>query len=192
MGITARGASSLLAVAALGVGSNALASPSARLTYLRGSGAESCPDEGALRSAVASRLGYDPFFPAANKSVVAEVSRADKGFRGRVVILDEKGLSRGERVFPPSGQDCAETVRAMALAISIAIDDLSAESPPPEEPSAPQPSPSPSPSPEPSTSTSTSPEPSTSPHSAPHATAKPVHKSAPKPKFANPYEGAPR
>lgn len=113
----------------LTMANTAHASPSARLTYVRGDGAASCPDEDALRQAVASRLGYDPFFPSARKSVVAEVSRGDKGFRGRIVILDEHGLSRGERVLPPSGKDCGETVRAMALAISIAIDDLAAEDP---------------------------------------------------------------
>lgn len=36
-----------------------MASPSSRLVYVRGRGAETCPDEAALRAAVAARLGYD-------------------------------------------------------------------------------------------------------------------------------------
>lgn len=145
------------------VASAAQASPSARLTYVRGEGAASCPDEEALRKAVAARLGFDPFFPAANKSVVAEVARTDKGYRGRVVILDAAGVLKGERSFPPTSQDCAETVRALALAISIALDD---PSPDPVPPPAPEERPPETPSTAP-TAASTPPEPRLTPPPTP-------------------------
>ena len=45
--------------------------PSSRFVYARGEGAELCPDEAQVRLAVAARLGYDPFFPSAEKTIVA-------------------------------------------------------------------------------------------------------------------------
>lgn len=51
------------------------ANPSGRLVYARGPGADSCPDEETVRSSVAARLGYDPFFAWARTPVVVEVLR---------------------------------------------------------------------------------------------------------------------
>jgi hypothetical protein len=120
----------------------AWSSPTARLTYIRNSGAERCPDEGELRKAVATRLGYDPFFPWARATVVAEVARRARGFHGHVTILDEHGLALGERSLDATSESCDDMVRALALAISIAIDDLASElaPPPPPPPSGAQPS----------------------------------------------------
>ncbi|MDF2695581.1 MAG: hypothetical protein K0S65_3964 [Labilithrix sp.] len=146
------------------------ASPAARLVYLRGAGAEHCPDANALRKAVAARLGFDPFFAYANQTIVAEISAAKKGFRGRVQVLDEAGLVWGERVVQSESDDCAETMRAMALGISIAVDalDLDARGTPPPEP---VPSPStpapPPPSPPPSTNAEPSPAPPPAPRPPP-------------------------
>jgi hypothetical protein len=51
--------------------STGLAFPTSRLVYERGPGVEHCPDQAAIREAVASRLGYDPFFPSSDKTIVA-------------------------------------------------------------------------------------------------------------------------
>ncbi|MGH7440137.1 MAG: hypothetical protein ACRENE_30975, partial [Polyangiaceae bacterium] len=51
------------------------ATPSARLVYSRTTEASSCPDEAELRKAVATRLGYDPFFSWARQTVVVQISR---------------------------------------------------------------------------------------------------------------------
>lgn len=128
---------------------DAWATPSAQLVYARDVGAERCPDAAAFRKAVASRLGFDPFFPYAKQTIVAEVSAGKKGFYGRYRILDGLGQVRGERAIDSESDDCAETIRAMALGVSIAVDDLEIEphdatpaaaSPPPASPpSEPQP-----------------------------------------------------
>lgn len=114
---------------------SAYASPSAKLVYVRGASAERCPGEPELRKAVAVRLGYDPFFPTANKTVIADVVRTDAGFRAKVRIIRDDGVVRGERELATTGADCGELVAALALAISIALDDLD-ERPPvtPAEP----------------------------------------------------------
>ncbi|MEO6602920.1 MAG: hypothetical protein ABIQ16_23750, partial [Polyangiaceae bacterium] len=47
----------------------AWAFPTSRLVYARGPGAEQCPEQSVVRAAVASRLGYDPFFPSSDKTI---------------------------------------------------------------------------------------------------------------------------
>jgi hypothetical protein len=128
-----------IAVAALvlALTTNAAASPSSKLVYIRGAGAEACPDEAALRKAVAQRLGYDPFFPSAQKTVVADVTRAPGSYHAKVQIVGDGGALRGARELTTKGDDCTELVSAIALAISIAIDDIDAEERNAEPPTAP-------------------------------------------------------
>lgn len=115
--------------------SRSLASPSAKLVYVRGPGTETCPDESELRRAVATRIGYDPFFPVAQKTVIAQVAKNAGGFRAHVQIVAEDGTVRGERELGTKGQDCGELVGAIALAISVALDDLDDPvAPPPPDP----------------------------------------------------------
>jgi hypothetical protein len=64
----ARGAA--VAVALTLLASAAHATPSMRVVYQRGQSVEHCPDEAALRGAVEQRLGYDPFFPWADRTIV--------------------------------------------------------------------------------------------------------------------------
>ena len=120
-----------IAIAATTYASRSAASPSAKLVYVRGAGTETCPDEAELRRAVATRIGYDPFFPVASKTVIAQVSKAPQGYRARVQIVAEDGTVRGERELGTKGQDCGELVGAIALAISVALDDLDEPAPPP-------------------------------------------------------------
>ena len=73
------------------------ATPSAKLVYVREAGTSACPAESDLRKAVASRIGYDPFFPTASKTVIAQISRAPTGYRGKVQIVGDDGNVRGSR-----------------------------------------------------------------------------------------------
>jgi hypothetical protein len=108
----------------LGIPIAANGSPSARLVYARAPEASSCPDESALRSAVASRLGYDPFFPWAKQTVVVQVWREARRYRARLQLVDEVGLAHGTRTLASEQSTCAELFDAAALAISIAMDSL--------------------------------------------------------------------
>ena len=98
---------------------SARASPSAKLVYVRGAGADARPAEAALRKAVAIRLGYDPFLAAAQKTVIAQVTRTSEGYRARVQIVDDDGKARGERdraTWTMSGY--SEEVRAMPASLA--------------------------------------------------------------------------
>lgn len=124
----------LAAIAVTALARDAAASPTARLVYVRGAGAESCPDEPEMRRAVATRLGYDPFRPLASTTLTAEVRREKGVFRGLVKLVDDAGVERGARDLESRAADCRDLTTAMALSMSIAIDPLSLmrPSPPPD------------------------------------------------------------
>jgi hypothetical protein len=119
----------LLVAAAMGVPQTAEATPSARLVYVRSADALSCGDETMLRKEVVRRFGYDPFFAWAPRTVVVEVSKADRRFRARLQVVDELGLSRGARELLSAVGSCADLLDAAALAISIALDASLATAP---------------------------------------------------------------
>src|SRR5580698_5235802 len=87
------------------------ATPTSRLVYSRSSDADSCPDEQALRHAVAARVGYDPFFPYATRTIVVSIARRDRAFVASVDLVDEGGLSHGARELPAEG-NCTELLDA--------------------------------------------------------------------------------
>jgi hypothetical protein len=112
--------------------------PSSRLTYIRAAGTEACPNEAAVRRAVAARLGYDPFFPSADKTIVTRITRARETLHASVELVDDNGMVRGIREFDAAADQCEELVAAAALAISIAIDPTNPSilggAPPPKAP----------------------------------------------------------
>jgi hypothetical protein len=113
--------------------SPACATPTARLVYSRTADAASCPDEGALRTAVAARVGYDPFFAWAKRTVIANLTRKDRAYVAKIDLVDEQGLDHGARALRTEGP-CSDLLDTVALTIAIAIDPQSltrAESPNP-------------------------------------------------------------
>src|SRR3974390_2747058 len=90
----------------------ARASASSRLIYARTPEASSCPDESALRKAVAQRFGYDPFFPWAKQTVVVQILRARSRYIARVQLLDEEGIAHGMRELTSNQSDCSEIFEA--------------------------------------------------------------------------------
>jgi hypothetical protein len=100
----------------------ARAFPSSRLIYVRGKGTEQCPGEEIVRSEVSSRLGYDPFFLWAERTIVAQVTGDGRQYRATVQLLDERGVVRGSRALSSPSDDCTQLIKAIALAISISID----------------------------------------------------------------------
>lgn len=109
------------------------------LTYERGAGAEQCPNEPSLRRSVAAHLGYDPFVAEATLHVVARITSSRRGLVGTVEAREDGELV-GEREIPSPTRDCVELARALALAISVAVDPFSltrGQQPEPQEEPAP-------------------------------------------------------
>ena len=78
---------------------NAQGGESSRLQYVRAEGAKRCPDEPALRAAVAARLGYDPFVAWAKTTVVTTITGGAEGLRARIYLAGEDGRARGFKSF---------------------------------------------------------------------------------------------
>jgi len=118
----------------------AFAVPPARLVYVRGPGADTCGDDAVLRSAVASRVGRDPFVAAASVSVVVDVSVTGGALHGRVTVLRD-GVERGSQDIADRGHavaSCEDLLSSIALAVSIALDaESETPSPPPPRVAAP-------------------------------------------------------
>ncbi len=108
-------------LAGLAASRAAQAIPTARLEYERGADTESCPDEPALRRAVAERLGYDPFDGGATQTLHARLDHGGDGFSAVIQLRDPSGQIHAERRLEGT-RDCAELASAMALSMSIVID----------------------------------------------------------------------
>jgi len=121
-----------LALATVAVAPSVFAAPAARLVYLRGKGAESCPDENAIKQAVEARLGYDPFIPNATAVMIAEITREAGAYKARIKLVDENNIVRGTRELTHNGDKCADMIDTMALTMSIAIDPDSLTGPKPK------------------------------------------------------------
>jgi hypothetical protein len=115
-----------MVVAALGVavavGGPARAAPSVRLVYVRGTGAEQCPAESAVRAAVSARLGYDPFLNGARENLLVEIQRGPRAFRVVVKLIGADSRPRGVREISVGGDACSAVIDALALSISLTID----------------------------------------------------------------------
>jgi len=122
-----------------------------RFRYQRGAGAETCPDESALRRSVAARLGYDPFGDAAEGALHVRIEQREQGLGAHVTLLDRDDAVLGERSLVSAAADCGELAEAVVLAISLAVEPLTSVPKPvtppeaPPEPPAPPPPPPPAP-----------------------------------------------
>jgi hypothetical protein len=128
----------MFCLAALAVAPVAMAAPSARLTYARGPGALSCPDESALRQALVARIGYDPFFPWAPLTISVEIMAAPTGGLQARVVVEKDGFETGAQTIhtadsaSPANADghdarCSDVIGAVALAISVVLDATTSE-----------------------------------------------------------------
>jgi hypothetical protein len=92
----------------------------ARLEYLRGPGAESCPGEEALRNGVAAQMGgADPFTAYGSKRVVVTIRRAARGFDGEFALYNAASALVGRR--PMSAATCAGLAQDLATSLSLAL-----------------------------------------------------------------------
>jgi hypothetical protein len=125
-------------MASLGSASRAHARASTRLSYTRA--AEQCPGEPALRTLIATRLGYDPFVPDAPTRIEVDIGPAAHGLRARVRSYDAGDRLVGERTLTSPSDDCTQLGETTAVTISILLDPRSlvrrpvAPAPPPSPP----------------------------------------------------------
>ena len=102
-------------------GDSTPAEGSARLVYQRDPGAESCPDEEALRAEVARRVGFNPFKEDASRVIICRISPIGHGLRVRIEVENGAESPRSSRELVSKRADCQELSEALQVALSIAI-----------------------------------------------------------------------
>ncbi len=134
----------LAAIAIIATASDAFAQPRAtvKLELTVAPAASACPGAEALSVEVAKRLGYVPFSPTAARTLVVHIDKPADSFTATLAWRAESTTRE------LSAKTCDELLRAIGLAVSIAIDPLAGTAPapkpeppppPPVEPPAPPP-----------------------------------------------------
>ncbi len=119
LGVLTLGAAATLAAVAWGP--DAPSAGGLSFEVVRGPGAESCPDEEALRARAASHLAHpfgSPGAPVADR-VSIEIVRSERGYLATVSAL---GFEGGTRRLVDTGEDCAGLAEALTLMLSLIAD----------------------------------------------------------------------
>ena len=92
-----------------------------------------CPSEAEFRTAVADRLGDDPFVHAASRTLSVEISETGGGLNGVLRWLGHEGALEGQRRFTAPVGDCSELARNMVFAVTVQLQLLEhpEDAPPP-------------------------------------------------------------
>lgn len=117
-----------------------------RLEY-RAPSNDACPTEAAFRQRLASRLGEDPVRASADRVVRVEITREGALRRASLSLLARSGASLGGRSFAPARTSCRELVDAVALSLTLTLQELARQPETPATPVAPTPAPTPAPMP---------------------------------------------
>jgi hypothetical protein len=143
------------ALGVLGAARSAPAEPlTFRLSWVRGVGAEDCPNAEQLTSAVEARLGRDAFSEPASRHIEGSVVRAGEAWRVQLRVIGTDNAVLGSRELEANGLDCSSIADAASLAVALTIDpqalaqrperpSVVPPAPPPPEPSPAFPQPAP-------------------------------------------------
>jgi hypothetical protein len=116
----------LVALCALLAGVSARAQGSSpvgvHLSWVRGEGAEACPDAAAIETEVAARLGANPFRRAPTQFIEALATRQAESLQVTIAMRGPDGKLIGNRTLTSSSGDCRSVANAAALTIAILID----------------------------------------------------------------------
>ncbi|WP_437914537.1 hypothetical protein WME73_01525 [Sorangium sp. So ce302] len=140
---------SMAAAAISGVGAAPVrAEPTAtplrvRIEFIRGPGAEDCPDEPFLRAETARAMGgVDPYDAEAPFTMTASIERRHGKLAASLFLRDGDGHGRWADGFS-ARDDCKVLVTAMAVSIALLLDDASELPAPPAAPAKPASPPAP-------------------------------------------------
>ncbi|WP_437860449.1 hypothetical protein [Sorangium sp. So ce363] len=114
-----------------------------RIEFIRGPGAEDCPDEQFLRAETARAMGgVDPYDAEAPFTMTASIERRRGKLAASLFLRDGDGHGRWADGFS-ARDDCKVLVTAMALSIALLLDDASELPAPPVAPAKPASPPAP-------------------------------------------------
>lgn len=107
---------------------------SVRWSFVRLSGAESCPDAQRIAAGVRSRLGRDPFTDEAARNIEGSVNRDGQLWRAHLSVIGPDGVVLGSRDLQSDEPDCSVLADAVTLAVALVIDPRAAFAPPAAKP----------------------------------------------------------
>lgn len=110
----------VLAIASTGFAS-AAPENSVRFAWVRGRGAELCPQEATIAKIVAARLGRDPFSPESSWFIEGVVEHSAAGWSAHI-RMSKDGANLGTRELSSETADCSAITAASVLAIAVGID----------------------------------------------------------------------
>ncbi len=114
----------IVACAALAASSSARAQTPLHpltLAWARCDGADRCPPQSEVMSAVRARLGRDPFSLLASVSAEASVERAADRWRARLIVRDGSGATLMRRDLDDGSEDCATIAGAVVVSVTLAL-----------------------------------------------------------------------
>jgi hypothetical protein len=118
---------------ALGIGDAAAEVQPVRLAWVRGEGADACPDELAITQSVKRRLGPDAIREDAPTRVEGWIERRAE-WSVRLMIRDAGGNPLGQRELSSTDETCGAIAEAAILAIALTIDPTAPLTTTPEAP----------------------------------------------------------
>lgn len=114
-----------------------------RLEY-RAPSNDACPTETAFRQRLASRLGEDPVRASAERLVRVEITREGARRGASLTLLAADGRLLGARSFALARTSCRDLVDAVALSLTLTLQELARQPETPATPAAPPPAQTPS------------------------------------------------
>ena len=109
-----------VAMAASAPAANAATDTLVRLEY-QADAEGGCVAEDELHRMVATQLGHDPFRPDVDRRVAVTITKAEPGFRGRIVWTEANGRRFGERILSSRSRDCGEIAANVAFAVALQL-----------------------------------------------------------------------
>jgi hypothetical protein len=103
----------------------------ARLSWVRAPGAETCIDRDTLAHDVSTRLGRDAFGGSPSRSIEGIITRDGAKWIAKLYVRDLAGAAIGDREIASDAADCQALGSAVTLAIALVIDPEAALGPPP-------------------------------------------------------------
>ncbi|MBN2191502.1 MAG: hypothetical protein JW751_01695 [Polyangiaceae bacterium] len=102
------------------------------LRWVRGEGADDCPDGQAAAREVARRLARDPFRADEDRCIEVVVARGTTGgWLAQIFVRQRDGTKLGTRSLESSAEGCGPIFDATVLALTLTIDPEAAQAAPP-------------------------------------------------------------
>jgi hypothetical protein len=92
-----------------------------RLVYVREANAAGCPDQRRFEEMVAERLGFLPFSPPAQETVLVSTRKDERRWVSRVSLTDTTGTVLGEKEIS-SEESCSDLMMTAAFVVSVLVD----------------------------------------------------------------------